>query len=129
MNREGWVIGRFRSLKFAIIGVATLLKTQTNARWHALASVMVLGLGMVLGLPSADWCWLVVALAMVWIAEALNTALEFLADALLPEWNSLVEKAKNVAAAAVLIAAIAAAAIGFLVLGPPLLAFLGWSGD
>jgi diacylglycerol kinase (ATP) len=61
----------------------------------------------------------------VWTAEALNTAFELLCDVASPEFHPLVEKAKDVAAGAVLIAAIGAAAVGLLVLGPPLLRSLG----
>jgi len=128
MNEDGLVAGRWRSLMCACAGIATLLKSQTNARVHALATVVVFALGMVLGLPLADWCWIVAAVAWVWIAEALNSALEFLADVASPEWDPLVKKAKDVAAAAVLIAVFAAVMIGLLVLGPPLLDWLGWAG-
>jgi len=54
------------------------------------------------------------------MAEAFNTALESLADASVPEQHPLVARAKDSAAAAVLLAAIAAATIGLLVLGRPL---------
>ena len=57
----------------------------------------------------------------VWTAEALNTALELLADVASPEFHPLVEKAKDVAAGAVLISAIGSVIIGLLVLGPCML--------
>ena len=60
----------------------------------------------------------------VWVAESFNTSLERLADASVPEQHSLVREAKDAAAGAVLVAALGAAAIGVLVLGPPLLARL-----
>jgi diacylglycerol kinase (ATP) len=60
----------------------------------------------------------------VWTAEALNTALEFLADVASPEFHPLVGKAKDVAAGGVLISAIGSVGIGLLVLGPYVLDFL-----
>ena len=80
-------------------------------------------LGLLLGLSRADWCWLVLAIALVWVAECMNTALESLADATSPDPHPRVGRAKDAAAGAVLCAAIGAALIGLLVLGRPLLAW------
>ena len=112
--------GRIRSFGFAFQGVGTMLRSQRNAWLHALATVAVVAAGFALGVSGDGWKWLILAMVSVWGAEALNTALEFLADAARPEDHPLVKKAKDVAAGAVLIAAIGAAIIGALVLGPPL---------
>jgi diacylglycerol kinase (ATP) len=74
-----------------------------------------------------EWCWIVLAIVAVWSAEALNTAIEFLTDVASPGFHPIAGRAKDVAAGAVLIAAIGAVAIGVLVLGPHLLLSLGWS--
>jgi diacylglycerol kinase len=102
-----------------------VLRTQHNAWIHAVATVLVVGTGLVLRLSRLDWCWLVVAIALVWSAEAMNTALERLADATSPDPHPLVRDAKDAAAGAVLVLAVAAVAIGVFVLGPHLLARLG----
>ncbi len=125
MSGSSWLRGRLESFRHAGAGLRAVVVTQPNARIHALATVLACGLGALLRLSGADWCWLVVAIALVWCSEALNTALESLADAAVPEPHPLVGRAKDAAAGAVLIAAIAAALIGFAVLGPPLLAALG----
>ena len=67
--------------------------------------------------------WIVLAISIVWTAEALNTAFEFLADAASPEFHPLVRDAKDVAAGAVLITALAAAVIGAIVCWPYLRKF------
>ena len=95
-----------------------MLKTQQNAWVYACASVAVVTVGFVLGISSAEWCWLVLAIIAVWMAEALNTAIEFLADVASPEFHPLVKKAKDVAAGAVLISAIGAIIIGIIIIGP-----------
>ncbi len=95
-----------------------LLSSQHNAWLHALATVLVLVCGLMLDLRSQDWIFVVIACAMVWSMEALNTAIEFLADAVHPEQHPLIEKAKDVAAAGVLIAALAAVLIAILVFIP-----------
>jgi len=119
---------RAKSFVAAARGLASLVATEPNARIHLLATLAVVALGLWLGIGSADWRWIGLAIALVWIAEAMNTALEALADAVHPERDARVGRAKDLAAGAVLVAAIAAAAIGFSVLGPPLLARLSGSG-
>ncbi|KRH98482.1 diacylglycerol kinase family protein [Curvibacter sp. PAE-UM] len=111
---------RLHSFRYALAGLRTLLLTQHNAWLHAAATVLVTGAGLYFGLSLAEWCWLVLAMTLVWMAEALNTALEFLADAVTQEFHPLILQAKDVAAAAVLIAAIGALVIGLLVFGPHL---------
>ncbi len=98
-----------------------MLKSQHNARVHACATVGVVVAGFILGVSAAEWCWLVLAIMAVWTAEALNTAFEFLADVASPEFHPLVKHSKDVAAGAVLIAAIGSVLIGLLVLGPHVL--------
>jgi diacylglycerol kinase (ATP) len=121
MTRGFTFSGRLRSVRFALRGIVLMLRTQHNAWVHTAATVGVVVAGLVLGVSPAEWCWLVLAIVAVWTAEALNTALELLADVASPEFHPLVERAKDVAAGAVLIAALGAVAIGLLVLGPHLI--------
>lgn len=113
--------GRGRSFQHAFRGIATLLATQHNARIHAAITVAVLGLGLVLGVSRLEWAVLALAVGLVWAAEAGNSALEWLCDVASPEFHPLVKQAKDVAAAGVLVAALAAAAAGLLVFVPRLL--------
>ncbi len=107
-----------RSLRAALAGMRVLVGSQRNAWFHVAATIAVVALGLYLGLSAARWALVAVAVASVWTAEAINTAFELLADAVSPEFNPLIGKAKDVAAGAVLIAAIGAAAIGLLVFVP-----------
>jgi diacylglycerol kinase (ATP) len=109
---------RARSFGYAIRGIRVLLVSQPNAWIHAVATVLVCALGFAFDLSAAEWCWLVLAMAAVWTAEALNTAVESLTDLVSPTFHPLAGKAKDIAAAGVLIAAIASVVIGLLVLGP-----------
>lgn len=115
---ESFFIDRLRSFAYALRGLALLVRTQPNARVHLLATLLVCAAGAYLDLTRADWLWLVVAITLVWSAEAVNTALEQLADALHPARHVGVGRAKDMAAGAVLIAAIGAAIIGVLVFTP-----------
>jgi diacylglycerol kinase (ATP) len=111
---------RRRSFQCALRGVVWMLKSEHNAKLHLAATIFICSLGGVLRVSLNDWCWLVTAVAMVWVAESLNTAFEHLADVAAPEIHPTTARAKDVAAGAVLIASLAAAAIGLLVLGPHL---------
>ena len=104
----------------ALRGLRTLLATQANARIHAVATVLVIAAGFWFALTRMEWCAVVAAIGLVWTAEGLNTALEFLTDLVSPEHHPLAGKAKDVAAGAVLAASIAAAAIGAIIFGPKL---------
>ena len=96
---------RLASFSYAFNGLLTMVAEQHNARLHLVAAMSVVGLGVLTGLTSLEWMFVLLAITLVWMAEALNTALEYLADAAVPETHELVGKAKDVAAAGVLIAA------------------------
>ncbi|HEX7517388.1 MAG TPA: diacylglycerol kinase family protein [Chthoniobacterales bacterium] len=110
--------GRIRSFRHAIAGILRMIRCQHNAWIHAAATAIVLAAAFLFQVSAADWCWIILAISIVWTAEALNTALEFLADAASPEFHPLVRNAKDVAAGAVLVTAIAAAVIGAIIFGP-----------
>ena len=114
-----------RSFRHAFRGIWVMLRTQHNAWLHAVASAGALALGVALRIERAEWLAVVLALMAVWTAEALNTAFESLCNVASPEFHPLVERAKDVAAGAVLLSAIGAAAIGFLVFWPRLLRLAG----
>jgi diacylglycerol kinase len=114
------VRGVARSFRFAWRGLVALLRSQPNARVHAAATLAVLVLGLLLRLAPIEWCAILIAAAVVWIAEALNTSVELLADAVAPSMHPLVERSKNVAAAAVLVASIAAVGVALLIFMPRL---------
>ncbi len=122
MSEPSPLVRRARSFRYAFKGVAQLFATQANAKIHAAVAVAVLVLAGFLGLPARDWALLALAIGAVLTAEALNTALEALADRVAPDHHPLVARCKDVAAAAVLLAAGSAAIVGLLLLGPPLLA-------
>ena len=120
MTRDFTFDGRIRSVGHALRGVALMLHTQHNAWIHWAATVLVIVAGLALQIEAAGWLWIVLAIVAVWTAEALNTALELLADVASPEFHPLVKQAKDVAAGAVLIAAPGSVMVGLLILGPPL---------
>jgi len=112
---------RIESFGHAFRGIGTLVRTQPNAKIHLAATVLVVCLGVFLDVSTIEWAVLAMACGFVWAAEALNSALEFLADRVAPEKHELVRKAKDTAAAGVLAASIAAAAAGLFIFLPHIL--------
>jgi len=121
---KSFLSARLRSFGHAFRGLKVLLQTQHNARIHALATVLVVAAGALLRLSPAEWALIVLAIVCVWATEALNTAIEFLVDLASPELHPLAAKAKDVAAGAVLVAAIGSVIVGVLVFGPHVLQLL-----
>jgi len=116
----GFLHSRLNAIRHAFHGWAYVLRTQRNAWIHALASTAVFIVGLWLGLDRKDWAIILLAMVAVWMAEFVNTALEAVVDLASPEHHPLAKVGKDVGAAAVLIAALAAVLIGLLILGPPL---------
>jgi len=113
---------RARSFRYAFAGWWYVIRTQQNAWIHTVISIAVLIVSILLRLSTRDMAVLVLTIAIVWIAEFFNTALEAAVDLASPQLHPLAKVGKDVGAAAVLIAAIASVLVGLLILGPPLLA-------
>jgi diacylglycerol kinase (ATP) len=106
------------SFRHAFRGIATLLRTQHNARLHLAATAAAVVLGFFLAISRSEWLAIILAIGVVWTAEAINTAVEFLADEVSLERRELIGKAKDVGAAGVLVAAASALAVGVVVFVP-----------
>ncbi|TGE22480.1 diacylglycerol kinase family protein [Hymenobacter aquaticus] len=115
---------RVASFGHAVRGVTSALGSEVHLRFHALATVVVIGLGWYFGIGRLEWALVALAVGTVWAAELLNTALEAVVDLVSPEYHPLAGKAKDVAAGAVLLTALAALVVGGLVFGPRVWALL-----
>ena len=103
------------SFACAFRGIAALLKSEVHARIHLVATVAVLVLGWWFEITSGEWLAVILAVGLVWVAEALNTAIEYVADLAHPDEHPEVKKLKDLAAAAVLFASIIALVVGLIV--------------
>jgi len=117
-NESFSLMARIRSFRFAFKGVYTLITTQHNCWIHAVATILVITFGWYLQVSQTEWLILILTIGLVWMAEALNTAVEFLGDAVTMEQHPLIGKAKDVASAGVLIAAVTAAIVGLIIFLP-----------
>jgi diacylglycerol kinase len=120
-QHTGFIKSRIFAFRCAISGWWFVIRTQRNAWIHMVVTIAVILMSLILRIPESSWALILLAIALVWIAEFLNTALEAVVDLETNhEHNELARVGKDVGAAAVLIAAVSSAIIGFLVLGPPL---------
>ena len=118
-ERPARATSRLASLRHAWLGLRVFV-SQPNARIHTVAAVLVVVLGWWLQVSRGEWLALLLAMGMVLTTEALNTALELAVDRASPEWHPLARDAKDVAAAAVLMASVCAAVVGLVVFVPRL---------
>lgn len=109
---------RLGSFSDALRGFRYLVATQHNTWLHATATLFVCAAGVVFRIDRLEWCCLVLCFTAVWTTEALNTALELLTDLASPEFHPLAGMAKDVAAGAVLIAAVGSAIVGSIIFVP-----------
>jgi diacylglycerol kinase (ATP) len=109
---------RIKSVRYALDGVYDLVKNQPNARIHLLATLIVVCAGNYFQLKPGEWLAIIGCITLVISMEAMNTALEYLTDLVSPEYHPLAGKAKDAAAAAVLISAVGAVVIGLVVFMP-----------
>ena len=102
---------------YAFAGLATAWRAERNVRIHAALAVVALAGAALLRLPVWGWALVILAIALVLAAELLNSALEAVVDLVSPHDHPLAKRAKDVGAAAVLVAAGGAAAVGVLLAG------------
>lgn len=102
------------------MGIVHVIRTQANARIHAIATVLVLLAGFLLSVSLTEWCLLLISIGMVWTAEIFNTALERLVDLVSPEYHPLAKYAKDCAAGAVLTTSLISLLIAAIIFLPKL---------
>ena len=116
---------RLAAFPHAFNGLKLFFKYEHNARIHLVLGLAAIGISLWLRLSRERFCIVILTIAMVGAAEALNTVLEILVNMVSPNYSEIARRAKDVGAAAVLIACLAATAVGAILLLPPFLARLG----
>ena len=109
---------RLISFKYAFNGIVYLIKSQHNAWIHLSAATIVVIAGFYFSISLPEWILLSLTIGMVFTAEAFNTAIETIMDKVSPEYDKTTGRIKDIAAGAVLIAALAALIVGGLIFAP-----------
>lgn len=114
-NKKFSIKERIKSFGFALSGIRTLIIQEHNARIHLLAAITAIVLGVVFEISRMEWLWVALAIALVFITEMLNSAIEAICDEVTNDQRPLIKKAKDVAAGSVLVAAIFAVVVALVV--------------
>ncbi|MDE5883121.1 MAG: diacylglycerol kinase family protein [Muribaculaceae bacterium] len=109
---------RGKAFIYAWQGFKALLRYEHNARIHLVAAVVAICAGIIFGISAVEWCVVVMCIGLVIAAEALNSAVEALADKISPDYDPLIGRAKDLGATAVTLLALVAAAVGCIVYLP-----------
>jgi len=112
---------RAASFRYAFRGLIDLFKSQVNARIHGAAVLAVVLAGFYFQISRTEWIAVTLCILLVFSLEAMNTAIEYLTDLVSPDFHPLAGKAKDVAAAAVLLAAFGAVLVGLIIFLPRVL--------
>lgn len=115
---------RAKSFQFAFAGIKMLLRNEHNAWIHSVTALLVLVFGFIFQLSPLEWVAVFLCIGIVLMAEAFNTSIEALADRVNPEQDPMIKKAKDVAAGAVLIAALMSVAVGLIIFIPKFIDFI-----
>lgn len=108
----------FKGFGYALLGISDTFKTELNFRIHVVAMLIAVGLGLFFSISMQEWLWIFLAIALVMALELMNTALEALANLVSSDFHPFIKKAKDAAAAAVLIVSIFALLVGGIVFIP-----------
>ncbi len=123
MKNSGFTFAkRLRSFKYALRGIYQLIRYEHNAWIHLACMVCAIVAGVVLNISTTEWIFVIIAIAAVFSAEGVNSAIEQLSDVVTPEYNEGVKRSKDLAAGAVLIVAIMAATVGSIIFIPKIIA-------
>ncbi len=108
------------SFVYAWAGIRRLFQKERNARIHLVLALLAVALAWRLGFSAQEWGLLALTIGMVFVAEAMNTAIESLTDLVSPEFHPLAKEAKDIAAGGVLLGAIMAIIMAAILFGPKL---------
>ena len=112
-----------KSFRYAFAGIADLVRSQFHAKVHIVGAVLAIAFGIFFQISPKEWCIIVLCIGLVLSSEAMNTAVEYIVDMVSPDYHELAGKAKDVAAGAVLLVAMAAAVVAAIIFLPKIYVF------
>lgn len=112
-----------KSANYALYGLKYIILTQRNFRIQILFALISVVFGFLLNINFTEWCILIICISMVCVMEIINTTIEYLCDFVNPGLNLKIKIIKDLSAAAVIFAAIAAFIVGVLIFLPKIFMF------
>lgn len=113
----------FDAFRCASRGLHHVISTQRNTKIQILIGLVAIILGFALSLPLSSWLAVIICITAVFAAECINTALESVVDLVSPGYAELAKRAKDCAAAGVLVCAIGSLVVACVVYGQAILAY------
>lgn len=120
-NEKFSIINRLKSFKYAFNGLKLFIINDHNGRVHVFAAVLVILFSWYIGLSRLEWVAILSVITVVITAEIINSSIEKLADVVSPDYHPKIKVVKDLAAAAVLVAAFLAVAVAAIVFLPKLI--------
>lgn len=120
-SKQGFLLGRIKSIKYALKGVWLLITTEDSIKVQVFFALLAIIIGFIFNISSTEWMCQLLVIGLVLIAEALNTAIEKVADFIHPNYNKKIGFLKDIAAGAPAIAAIISLIIGGIIYIPKIL--------
>ena len=110
-----------KSFHYALQGLLSAVRSERNMRIHIAAAMLVIAAGIFFKVSQTEWMILLMCIGFVISLELMNTALEHVCNAAVPQFHPFIRHAKDIAAAAVLVAAIASAITGGIIFIPKII--------
>ncbi|MGX6442790.1 diacylglycerol kinase family protein [Neobacillus sp. K501] len=107
-----------KSFSYAITGIFTAIRSERNMRIHLILSIIVIGISLFFSISTVEWLFVIAAIGGIFSLEILNTAVERVVDLVTEEYHPLAKQAKDLAAGAVFIYALAVVVIGLIIFLP-----------
>lgn len=117
-SKDNFIIGRLKSVRFSLHGIWLLVTTETNIKVQLIIAAIAVILGFYFNISSTEWLIQTMMIALVLVAESLNTAIEKLSDFVQPTYHAKIKIVKDIAAGAVGIAAIISLFVGGIIYIP-----------
>jgi len=118
------IVARIKSANHAWRGIGILIKTSHNAWGHILIGMLAIYLGFILNISNTEWLFLIFAISLVIITEALNTAFEIDINLTSPEYHPYARDTKDVAAGAVLLSVLLSIIVALFIFLPKIWAMI-----
>ena len=119
MKKDGnFFLNRLKSVKYAAKGFWILISTESSIIAQIMISIIMIVLGFIMNISATEWMFQIFAIALILVAESLNTGIEKLADFVHPDFHKQIGRIKDISAGAAFFAAIFAVIIGLIIYIP-----------
>jgi len=117
-NESNFILNRIKAFKYAAKGFWILITSEKSIISQVIIGILMTIIGFIMNLSATEWLFQILAIALILVAESLNTGIEKLADFVHPEYHPEIGRIKDISAGAAFFAAIFAVIIGLIIYVP-----------